>query len=237
MPVTDPVLVKRIPTHPWGDPKDRHIVGYDEYVTTGGYQALRKALSMKPEAVVDLIKESQLRGRGGAGFPCGLKWTFLPEPDGGRRYLAVNSDEAEQFTGHRNTVTAGKALLEYGPRFVVIKKGEHGAILLITLAVGVLFVRLNARGSEVTGKAENVLTVTKLFALGIFIVYGLRRVLERDQLVLEPGEEHAHFIAEAVARLTTHSDLSGIAGLRIEIGVKATGSVDGVTQFRRRGRC
>lgn len=62
--------------------------------------------------------------------------------------------------------------------------GEHGAILLITLAVGVLFVRLNARGSEVTGKAENVLTVTKLFVLGIFIVYGLRRVFEDpDQAV------------------------------------------------------
>ena len=59
--------------------------------------------------------------------------------------------------------------------------GEHGAVLLVTLLVGVLFVRLNARGAEVTGKAENVLTVTKLFVLLIFIAYGLRRVLAEPE--------------------------------------------------------
>ena len=62
--------------------------------------------------------------------------------------------------------------------------GEGGAILLVTLLIGVGFIRLNARGAEVTGKAENVLTVTKLFVLGIFIVYGLRRVVDMpDQAV------------------------------------------------------
>ena len=54
--------------------------------------------------------------------------------------------------------------------------GENGAILLVTLLVGIAFVRLNARGTGVTGKAENFLTVTKLIVLGVFIVYGLRRV-------------------------------------------------------------
>jgi len=54
--------------------------------------------------------------------------------------------------------------------------GENGAILLVTLLVGIVFVRLNARGAGVTGKAENFLTVTKLIVLGVFIVYGLRRV-------------------------------------------------------------
>ncbi|NNF42586.1 MAG: NADH-quinone oxidoreductase subunit NuoF [Phycisphaerales bacterium] len=98
MPVTEPVLCHRIPTPPWGDPADRHLVTYDEYVKSGGYQALKMALDMKPAEIVDAVKESQLRGRGGAGFPCGLKWTFLPEPDGGRRYLAVNCDEAEPGT-------------------------------------------------------------------------------------------------------------------------------------------
>ncbi len=62
--------------------------------------------------------------------------------------------------------------------------GEGGAILLVTLLIGVGFIRLNARGAEVTGKAENVLTVTKLVVLGIFIVYGLRRVFDMpDQAV------------------------------------------------------
>ena len=113
MPVTEPVLCKRIPTQPWGDPKDRHVVGYDEYVKTGGYQAFEKALAMKPAAVVDLIKDSQLRGRGGAGFPCGLKWTFLPEPDGGRRYLAVNCDEAEPCT------FKDRLLIDFDPHLVL----------------------------------------------------------------------------------------------------------------------
>lgn len=113
MPVTEPVLCKRIPTPPWGDPKDRHVVGYDEYVKTGGYQALEKALAMKPAAVVDLIKDSQLRGRGGAGFPCGLKWTFLPEPDDGRRYLAVNCDEAEPCT------FKDRLLIDFDPHLVL----------------------------------------------------------------------------------------------------------------------
>ena len=113
MPVTEPVLCKRIPTQPWGDPKDRHVVGYDEYVKTGGYQAFEKALAMEPVAVVDLIKDSQLRGRGGAGFPCGLKWTFLPEPDEGRRYLAVNCDEAEPCT------FKDRLLIDFDPHLVL----------------------------------------------------------------------------------------------------------------------
>jgi NADH-quinone oxidoreductase subunit F len=98
MPVDQPVLCKRIPTPPWGDVKDRALVTYDEYVKTGGYKALEMALDRKPAELVDIVKESQLRGRGGAGFPCGLKWTFLPEEDGGRRYLTVNCDEAEPGT-------------------------------------------------------------------------------------------------------------------------------------------
>jgi len=111
--MNEPVLTRRIPCHPWGDPKDRHIVGYDEYVKTGGYQALEKARSMNPQDIVDLVKESQLRGRGGAGFPCGLKWTFLPPPDGGRRYLAVNCDEAEPCT------FKDRLLIDFDPHLVL----------------------------------------------------------------------------------------------------------------------
>ena len=113
MPVTDPVLTKRIPTWPWGDPKDRHIVTYDEFTKTGGYQALEKALDMTPAEVVDVVKDSQLRGRGGAGFPCGLKWTFLPEVDGGRRYLAVNCDEAEPGT------FKDRLLIDFDPHIIL----------------------------------------------------------------------------------------------------------------------
>ncbi len=113
MPVTAPVLTKRIPTFPWADPKDRHIVSYDEYVRTGGYQSLEKALGMQPAEIVEMVKASQLRGRGGAGFPCGLKWTFLPPPDGGTRYLAVNCDEAEPGT------FKDRLLVDFDPHLVL----------------------------------------------------------------------------------------------------------------------
>ncbi len=97
-----PILTKRIPTRPWGDERQRHIVRYDEYVETGGYVGLRKALSMAPGDVTEVVKEAQLRGRGGAGFPAGLKWTFLPKIEDvnspGPRYLAVNADESEPGT-------------------------------------------------------------------------------------------------------------------------------------------
>ena len=97
---TQPILTKRIPSPPYGNWDDRHIVSYDEYVKTGGYEGLRKAITMKPEDVTEEVKKSQLRGRGGAGFPTGLKWTFLAKPDSddGRRYLAINADESEPGT-------------------------------------------------------------------------------------------------------------------------------------------
>lgn len=68
-----------------------------DYEAAGGYAATKKALAMAPEAIVNLIKDSGLRGRGGAGFPTGLKWSFLPKgvfP----RYLTVNADESEPGT-------------------------------------------------------------------------------------------------------------------------------------------
>ncbi|MHB1062933.1 MAG: NADH-quinone oxidoreductase subunit NuoF [Georgenia sp.] len=70
----------------------------DAYRAHEGYQALAKALTMAPEDLVAEVKASGLRGRGGAGFPTGLKWSFLPKPDGGPRYLVVNADESEPGT-------------------------------------------------------------------------------------------------------------------------------------------
>ncbi|WP_304453274.1 NADH-quinone oxidoreductase subunit NuoF [Nocardiopsis sp. YSL2] len=70
----------------------------DGYKATGGYSALAKALSMDPDAIVDLVKQSGLRGRGGAGFPTGMKWGFLPKDNPNPRYLVVNADESEPGT-------------------------------------------------------------------------------------------------------------------------------------------
>lgn len=69
------------------------------YRSRGGYRALAKALNeMTPAQIVDDVKNSGLRGRGGAGFPCGLKWTFLPKDHPGPIYLCVNGDESEPCT-------------------------------------------------------------------------------------------------------------------------------------------
>jgi len=78
-----------------------HIEGiryYDTYRKNGGYSSVEKALKMAPADVVEEVKKSGLRGRGGAGFPTGLKWSFLAKPEGIPRYLVVNADESEPGT-------------------------------------------------------------------------------------------------------------------------------------------
>src|SRR5215467_609527 len=72
---------------------------YDVYRREGGYRSVEKALkTMAPDAVTEEVKKSGLRGRGGAGFPTGMKWSFLAKPEGVPRYLVVNADESEPGT-------------------------------------------------------------------------------------------------------------------------------------------
>ncbi len=78
------------------DIPDLHQV--DVYESHGGYAMLKKALGMKPEEVTDEVKKSNLRGRGGACFPTGLKWTFMPKTADKPKYLCVNGDESEPGT-------------------------------------------------------------------------------------------------------------------------------------------
>jgi len=75
------------------------IQGYETYRRTGGYASVEKAVkTMTPEAIVEEVKKSGLRGRGGAGFPTGMKWSFLAKPEGVERYLVCNADESEPGT-------------------------------------------------------------------------------------------------------------------------------------------
>jgi NADH-quinone oxidoreductase subunit F len=92
------------PSHPketvvlsqhFGDPEARSYAGW---VRHGGYQALRKAIGMTREAIVEEVKASGLRGRGGAGFPTGLKWSFMPKEAVKPHYLVCNADESEPGT-------------------------------------------------------------------------------------------------------------------------------------------
>jgi NADH-quinone oxidoreductase subunit F len=70
----------------------------DFYVQHGGYEAMRKAVAMTPEAIIDELKKSGLRGRGGAGFPTGMKWGFVPKDIPKPKYLLINADESEPGT-------------------------------------------------------------------------------------------------------------------------------------------
>ena len=95
---------------------DAHKI--DVYETHGGYQGLRKALQRKPEQIIEEVKKSGLRGRGGAGFPCGMKWGFVPKNTGKPIYLCVNADESEPGT------FKDRALLEKDPHRLI-----EGAII------------------------------------------------------------------------------------------------------------
>lgn len=90
-----------------------------DYVERGGYQALRKILGkdggegMTPDQVIATVKESALRGRGGAGFPTGLKWSFMPRQYTGQKYLVCNTDEGEPGT------CKDREILDYNPHIVI----------------------------------------------------------------------------------------------------------------------
>ncbi len=82
-------------TERWNEPESWMLATYERL---SGYQALRSALQMEPDAIIQLVKDSGLRGRGGAGFPTGMKWGFIPQGDGKPHYLVVNADEGEPGT-------------------------------------------------------------------------------------------------------------------------------------------
>src|SRR5437763_891279 len=86
----DPLLIKYV--------REPNSFTLDFYLAHEGYEGLKKALSMAPEAVVEMVKASGLRGRGGAGFPTGMKWQFVDRKSTKPRYIACNADESEPGT-------------------------------------------------------------------------------------------------------------------------------------------
>lgn len=94
---------------PQAHPRERRIIfeniskpgwsnDIETYINAGGYEQLKKALGMQPQEIVDAVKAANLRGRGGAGFPCGVKWSFIKRDDGKPHYITVNGDESEPGT-------------------------------------------------------------------------------------------------------------------------------------------
>lgn len=103
------VIFADVDTH---DPADWRL---DRYLARGGYQALKRILADKitPEAVIAELKTSGLRGRGGAGFPTGLKWSFMPRAIPGQKYIMCNSDEGEPGT------FKDRDILDFNPHAVI----------------------------------------------------------------------------------------------------------------------
>ncbi len=105
----EPILTRNI-----GVPNSEKI---DVYLARGGYNALRKALQMEPETLIREVRASGLRGRGGAGFPAGLKWGFMPKGDG-TKYVCINTDEGEPGT------FKDRLIVEHDPHSII-----EGAII------------------------------------------------------------------------------------------------------------
>ncbi|MEX0722779.1 MAG: NADH-quinone oxidoreductase subunit NuoF [Gracilimonas sp.] len=102
----EPILIPDIP----------HLEKIDVYEKNGGYKALEKVVKgndWDPEKVVNEVKAANIRGRGGAGFNAGLKWSFMPPADGGPRYLACNGDESEPGT------FKDRKIFEYNPHLFI----------------------------------------------------------------------------------------------------------------------
>ncbi|MBW7887730.1 MAG: NADH-quinone oxidoreductase subunit NuoF [Bacteroidetes bacterium] len=104
------------------------------YEQHGGYQALRKVLQMKPDEVIEEVKKSSLRGRGGACFPTGLKWSFMPKGNDRPKYLCVNGDESEPGT------FKDRMIFEFNPHQMI------EGILIGCYAMGITTAYLYIRG-------------------------------------------------------------------------------------------
>jgi len=158
MPLT-PVLTKRFGTNqPW---KIANYEGLD------GYAALRKALTMQPNEVISVVKDATVRGRGGAGFPAGMKWQFIPQGDGKPHYVVVNADESEPGTcrdvplmmNDPHSVLEGVIIACYAVRaehaFIYIRGEAVHAIRRMTRAVREAYER-GYLGKDVLGRGVAV---------------------------------------------------------------------------------
>ena len=142
-------------------PLTKNIQGHDgptdllRYQANGGYDAVRNTIGkLEPDAVLDLVKDSNLRGRGGAGFPTGMKWSFVPKADGTahHRYLIANADEMEPGT------FKDRLLMELDPHQLI--EGMILSAYAIAADVGYIFIRAEyhlaiARLREAIAAAES----------------------------------------------------------------------------------
>src|SRR5499425_2101300 len=105
----------------------------NRYLEMEGYKAAQKALTMQPDDIINEVKTSSLRGRGGAGFPTGMKWSFVPKQSEKPKYILVNGDESEPGT------CKDRLILEHDPHSVI--EGVAIAALSVGAKIGYIYIR------------------------------------------------------------------------------------------------
>ena len=129
---------------------------YDFYVGHGGYETAKKVLSsMEPDAITEEVKASGLRGRGGAGFPTGLKWSFLAKPEGKPRYLCINADESEPGT------FKDRQIMEWDPHMLI------EGMIISSFALGVHTAFVYIRGEFHLPEVHLSQAVEECYAKGV----------------------------------------------------------------------
>jgi NADH-quinone oxidoreductase subunit F len=135
----EPVLTRNV-----GDPDALTLAGYRK---SGGYEGLAKALAMEPGAITEEVKKSGLRGRGGAGFPTGMKWSFIPKGGGKPKYLVCNADESEPGT------FKDRLLMEKDPHQLI----EGCAICCYAVGAGTCYIYVRGEYTYATAVMERAL--------------------------------------------------------------------------------
>src|SRR5690554_2540284 len=128
---------------------------FQQYQEAGGYESIAKVLIMEPCAVINMVKDAGLGGRGGAGFNTGLKWSFIPEPDGGPRYLVINADEMEPGT------FKDRLLMEKDPHLLI--EGMIASSFALSATTGYIFLR----GEYVDAEAALLQAIDEAYAAGM----------------------------------------------------------------------
>ncbi len=165
---TEPILTRN-----FGRPDSHTLAAYRE---TGGYTGWAKALALEPAAITDAVKRSNLRGLGGAGFPTGTKWSFVPKGHAGPIYLVINADEGEPGT------VKDRYLLERDPHALI------EGMLIAARAIGSRLAFVYVRGEYVAPWRRFSAAVREAYDAG-YLGRGLDVVVHRGAGAYICGEE------------------------------------------------
>ncbi len=187
-----PVLTRR-----WSNPNAWQRETYEQL---DGYNALRKALKAHPDELIQLVKDSGLRGRGGAGFPTGMKWGFIPQNDGKPHYLVVNADEGEPGT------CKDLPLMTHDPHSLI------EGIIIASYAIRASRAYIYIRGEAVSAARRLRYAVEEAYAAGYLGANILDSGFDLD-LVVHSGAG-AYICGEETALLDSLEGLRGQPRLR-----------------------